>query len=278
MINRIKDIPALRRWYYTSNSPVPISRFRADLASAVARNRQTLAGIEHWLDEDVYRASIFQYGLPNHIRAFIDDPIDNRPTYSDLIAHLAAQIQGLHYLELGPSVGKNFFQVANAVHNAELVAVDIETINPVLEKQLTLIDRQDWPTMAGSKRTGASTHSSYRFNDNRLEYIAGDLFDGATWKRLAGRKFDQIFSDAFHSPDALLMEWEWISKLELMADSRFAMVWDDLNSDEMRQAFYRIAGAIRAKRPSTVVSLELFQGWVGKRERLHPIGIVQVPA
>jgi hypothetical protein len=277
MLQTIKKIPALRRWYQTRNSPIKLSRFKADLAHAVKKNRQSLALVPHWLDEDVYRASIFQYGLPPHIREFIDDPIDESPTYSDLIVHLAGGMRDLRYLELGPSVGKNLFQVAKAVQNSELVAVDIEDINPILEQQLTPKSHVSWTTMPGSKRSALSTQTAYGLDTNNIGYIAGDLFDSATWDRLRGRKFNMIFSDAFHSPEALIVEWENIARLGLLASGPFAMVWDDLTSDGMRQAFYRIATAIRRDRPSALASLELFQGWVGKRESLHPIGIVRGP-
>jgi hypothetical protein len=275
MFQPIKDVPALRRRYYTFNSPVPIARFKPDLVEAVRRNREILATIPRWLDEEVYRRSIFQYGLPSYIRNYIDEPIDASPTYSDLIAYLAGTMSGLRYLELGPSVGKNFLQVGKSVRGAELVAVDIEDINPVLEKQLRFRSRYEWQPMAGSKRTALSTHASYDLDDNAVEYLAADLFDKATWDRLRGRKFNLIFSDAFHSPEALLMEWENVSRLELLADGPFAVIWDDLTSSGMRAAFYSIALAIQRQRPSAVVSLELYQGWVGKHERLHPIGIVR---
>jgi hypothetical protein len=276
MLQAIKDSPALRRWYHTFNAPVKLSRFKVDLEPAVRRNRVSLALMPHWLDDEVYEASIFHYGLPPHIRSFIDEPIDDSPTYSDVIAYLAGQIPNLSYLELGPSIGKNLFQVAKAVQNAELVAVDIEDINPILEKQLTQrMPAETWQTTAGSKRTASSTRTSYLLDSNRVDYMAGDLFDKATWERLRGRKFNLIFSDAFHSPEALDMEWENIARLDLLAEGPFAVVWDDLTSAAMRDAFYRIAAAIQHRRPSVLVSLELFQGWVGKRERLHPIGIVR---
>jgi hypothetical protein len=274
MFQAVKDVPTFRRWYYTHGAPVSISRFRADLSTSVAANRKTLALVPSWLDEEVYRNSIFQYGLPPHIRVFIDDPIDDTPTYSDVIVHLARGIQSLRYLELGPSVGKNFFQVANAVKGAELVAVDIEDINPALERRLAFIDVQTWETAPGSKRARPSTHSVYELGGNRVEYIAGDLFDRATWERLRGRKFNLIFSDAFHSPEALTMEWDHVLRLDLLADGPFAMVWDDLTTAGMRDAFYAIASALARIRPRIKISLELFQGWVGKRERLHPVGIV----
>jgi hypothetical protein len=253
-----------------------VTRFKADLSSSVAQNRRTLALIPKWLDEEVYQNSIFNYGLPPHIRAFIDDPIDNTPTYSDLIVHLARSTNSLRYLELGPSVGKNLFQVASAVQNAELLAVDIEDINPVLAGRLAPLEAHTWETAPGSKRAKPSIHSVYQLGTNRVEYIAGDLFDQATWNRLRGRKFNLIFSDAFHSPEALVMEWGHIQQLDLLADGPLALVWDDLTSPGMRDAFYAIAADVTKIRKGVKVSLELFQGWVGKRERLHPIGIIRV--
>lgn len=278
MLQAIKEIPALRRWYYKLSAPVRFKRFKPDLSRAVRKNRETLNLVSRWIDEDVYQASIFHYGLPPQIRPYIDERIDDTPTYSDLIVHLAGWLGDLRYLELGPSVGKNLFQVAMSVRNAELLAVDIEDINPILESRLTFKSREEWETMPGSKRAGLSTQTAYGLQGNRVEYIAGDLFDRATWDRLRGRKFNLIFSDAFHSADALLIEWENVSRLRLLAEGPFAMVWDDLNSKEMREAFCNIATQIQRDRPSAVVSLELFHGWVGKRERPHPIGIVRDPA
>jgi len=271
----VKDLPALRRWYYTHNAPVPLSRYKADLSQAITQNRRTLALVTHWLDDAVYQASIFQYGLQPHIRAVLDQPIDDSPTYSDLIVHLAREMGALRYLELGPSVGKNLFQVAKAVHGAAIVAVDIEDINPILEQQLSFREMESWPTAPGSKRKALSTRKSYALDDNSIDYIAGDLFDPATWERLRGRSFNLIFSDAFHSPEALAMEWDYICRLELLTTDRFAMVWDDLSTPGMRAAFYQIAGDIRRRRPAAVISLELFAGWVGRSERLHPIGIIR---
>jgi hypothetical protein len=275
MLQAIKEIPALRRWYYKLNASVRFKRFRPDLSRAVRKNRETLRLVSRWIDEDVYQASIFHYGLPPQIRPYIDDQIDDTPTYSDLIVHLAEGLSDLRYLELGPSVGKNLFQVAMAVRDAELLAVDIEDINPILETRLTFKSREAWRTMPGSKRVGLSTQTAYGLDGNRVEYIAGDLFDSATWERLQGRKFNLIFSDAFHSADALLIEWENVSRLRLLAEGPFAMIWDDLNSREMREAFCSIATQIQRDRPSAVISLELLSGWVGKRERPHPIGIVR---
>jgi len=275
MLQAVKDLPALRRWYYTLSAPVKVTRLRLPLESAVRRNRRALAAVSSWIDEDVYQASVFRYGLPPHIRPFIDDPIDESPSYSDLIVHLAMQMGHVRYLELGPSVGKNFFQVAKAVSNAELVAIDIENINPVLERQLTFVGREEWESARDSIRTERSTQTTYTLESNRIDYIAGDLFDRSTWNRLVGRKFNVIFSDAFHSPQGLATEWERILQLELLCDGPVALIWDDLGHAAMRRTFYEIAVNIRQLRPGAQVSLELLQGWVGKRERLHPVGIIR---
>jgi len=275
MIQTIRDIPVLRRWYYASKAPLKLNRFKEELGLAVEKNRGSLALVPNWINEEIYRNSIFQYGLPPQIRPYIDDAIDDSPTYSDVIVHLAGKLRDVRYLELGPSIGKNLFQVGKAVRKAELVAVDIEDINPIFEQLLSFVRREAWDTMPGSKRTARSTETCYQLEGNKLDYIAGDLFDRATWERLRGRKFNLIFSDAFHSPEALHFEWENIANLNLLADGPLAVVWDDLTTDAMRGAFYQIAAAIRHDRPSAQVGIELFQGWVGKHERLHPIGIVQ---
>jgi hypothetical protein len=275
MLRALRKIPAVRRWYYTLRSPVALDRFKPNFDDAIKINRGTLSLVPCWLNDEVYEASIFQYGLPPHIRAFIDDPIDDSPTYTDLIVHLARLLGNLRYLELGPSVGKNLFQVAKAVQDAVLTAVDIEDINPILEQHLERMGTTKWQTVVGSKRVAHSTLSRYKLGNNSVEYIAGDLFDNATWEQLRGKSFNLIFSDAFHSPEALLMEWDNISRLELLGPGPFAMVWDDLTTAGMRRSFYEIAVEVTRRRPGAVVSLELLQGWVGKREELHPIGIIR---
>lgn len=275
MLQRIKDVPAFRRAYYGATSGVALQRYRPVLSAEIRPNRETLSLVPQWIDDATYAGSIFQYGLPPHIRPFIDEPISDAPTYTDLITHLARSIPNLRYLELGPSVGKTFFQVARAARDAELVAVDVEDINPALARLLTPAGREEWPTMACSVRDRPSIQSSYRLGSNKIDYIAGDLFDAATWDRLTGRTFNLIFSDAFHSPDALLMEWRNISERGILAEGPFAMVWDDMYSKGMRSAFYEIARDVMALRPGTIPSLEIYQGWVGKRERDHPIGVLR---
>ena len=275
--------PTLRRLYYHLTSATPYSRLvieKSRLDPIVAANRNTLSKVERWISDETYEASIFQYGLPEYIRGYIDQPLSNKPSYTDLIVYLAGETVGrLSYLELGPSVGKTFLQVASSVRDADMVAVDIEDINPTLASFFEPTGVQTWETTEASKRQRPGRESSFVMDDrgNNIRYVAGDLFHAATWDRLDGSRFNLVFSDAFHSADALLMEWRNLRDRALLSPDGFTMVWDDLTSKSMRGAFDQIAGEMRSiyGADKVTVSLELFQGWVGVNEFLHPIGIVR---
>jgi len=276
--------PALRRLYYKQSLKIDLPRFRvgSDLMKEVsAANRKVLSSVDNWIDDYTYEHSVFGYGLPQSIRPYINDQIDLRPSYSDLLVCLGKGVTGkLRYLELGPSVGKNLLQMLSGTCDGELTAVDIEDVNPALSRRLRMVSVEEWPGMEGSKRIQCGRRTEFEFvpNRNRLSYIAGDLFDPATWQQLRGRTFNLVFSDAFHSGEALRMEWKYISELELLDREGFTMVWDDLTSAEMRNAFEAIVAAMKEKyQPGSVSAhLEFFQGWVGRRAPLHPIGIARL--
>jgi len=62
----------------------------------------------------------------------------------------------------------------------------------------------------------------------KIYYLAGDIYDESCWSKLQGRKFNIIFSDALHIPDAPLYEFKMLKKYNLLAD-KFMIFWDDLN-------------------------------------------------
>ena len=136
--------------------------------------------------------------------------------------------------------------------------------------------------MAGSMRKAPSTLSEYRHeaNGNRVRYLAGDVFDPGAWERLKGQSFNLVFSDAFHSAEALVREWDMIKKLDLLSHDGFVMLWDDLGGRDMRRAFYDVVeemsrnhGLGKAK-----AGIRQYRGWVGANEPYHPMGFIQMPA
>lgn len=108
---------------------------------------------------------------------------------------------------------------------------------------------------------------------NRVDYLSGDIFDPGAWSKLAGRQFNLVFSDAFHSADALRTEADAILSHGLLHPDEVVVVWDDLNG-EMADAFRAICGRFAAARhgcrsTSFVVPLK---GWLGNNWDDHPVG------
>ncbi len=243
------------------------------------KNRASLAAVKCWIADSDYENSIFNYGLPAPVRHLIDASIGDETTYSDLIAFLARDLtRGVRYLEIGVSVGKNFFQMLNQWSEALLVGFDIEDINPVLERHLEKGERVVWETNPGSLRKAPSSLANYAFpqNGNRVRYLAGDVFDEQSWARLTGTSFNLVFSDAYHSADALLAEWQMIKSLQRLDAEEFIFVWDDLGG-EMGQAFNRISGEMREmfRISASETWLGPCRGWLGTNEGYHAVGVVR---
>jgi len=243
----------------------------------VSQNRAALSLIPNWINDQVYERSIFNYGLPRGLKHFINEPISRETTYTDALCHLQSKIKApIRYLELGVSVGKNFFQMANFLKTASLTGFDIEEINPILESQFTektVIAR--WPTMASSMKKGDSSMTEYKFAANKVSYLSGDIFDETSWARLAGMKFNVIFSDAFHSPDALRFEHGMIKRYDLLDRDNFIILWDDLGG-EMTPAFLDIHVQMESDFGLTSRNLAVnrYRGWVGQHEPEHLVGMI----
>ena len=248
----------------------------------VSQNRAALSLIPNWIDEQVYERSIFNYGLPRRVKSLINEPTSREPTYTDAICYLQSKITTpIRYLELGVSVGKNFFQIASFLQNASLTGFDIEEINPILESKFAekaMIAR--WPTVASSMKKADSSMTGYKFHSNQVNYLSGDIFDENTWARLDGMKFNVIFSDAFHSPEALRFEYAMIRRYDLIDRNNFIILWDDLGGD-MTPAFLDILARIESDYGLTSENLAInrYRGWMGQHEQKHLIGIIyKLPA
>lgn len=243
------------------------------------KNRTSLAMVKSWISDSSYENSIYHYGIRPKNRHLIDAAVGDETTLSDLIAFLAKDLtRDVRYLEIGVSVGKNFFQMLNQWNDALLVGFDIENINPVLERYLEKGAGVSWETTEGSPRKSASNLTDYTFKKNRnhVRYLAGDLFDDASWARLAGSTFNLVFSDACHEPNAILREWHLIKSLRLLDEDEFVFVWDDLRG-EMQAAFNEISGDMRQMFhiPASEVWLGRCRGWFGINQGHHEVGVVR---
>ena len=110
------------------------------IQDVVKKNRESLSSVDCFVTDEIYNNSPDNYGLPQHVRHLIDLPINTELTYVDVLMFLKNHLQTKHpkYVEIGVSVLKTFYQVANFLQDSELYAFDINTINPTIT---TLPDR-----------------------------------------------------------------------------------------------------------------------------------------
>lgn len=242
----------------------------AELAGPAAANRRSLQQVGNWIDDKAMAASFFNYGVPGFIKEDINRPIGDPFTYTDLMAFIAKKyFKKINYLEIGVSVGKNFFQMMNALPDAALTGFDIEEINPVLEQHLRLQQRNEWPTPAGSVKKNPSSLKTY---DRQIAYLSADVWDEASWARLKGNKYNIVFSDALHTPQAILYEFKMLEKYGLL-DDRFVIVWDDLVG-KMKNSFFRIIRRYNERYGIKDIYLLEVNGWIGVNEGPHSVGII----
>jgi len=258
-----KDVP------YKSTIP-----FSADaLAGYIRANRQSLQQVDNWIDEAAFLKSYFQYGVPEFLKPVINKPIGDAPTYTDLMVLLAERyFKQVNYLEIGVSVGKNFFQLLNALDNTRFTAFDIEEINPVLAGRLTKGGRTEWDTPAKSIKKNRSSLSEFSFNSKKVSYLSADVWDSNSWAKMEGDQFNLVFSDALHTPEAILFEFEMLVKYGLLAD-KFIIVWDDLVG-KMQKSFFKIIRRYNEVYGIKDIYLLDINGWVGENEGPHSVGII----
>jgi len=268
MINSLKQ---LFRTEIRPKTTIPVAE--GDLRPFITGNRASLGQIDNWIDEKAFASSYFNYGVPDFIRDKINKPINTTPTYTDLMAYIASKyFQSVNYLEIGVSVGKNFYQMQQSLENAELTGFDIEEINPVLEKGLERISKTEWDTPPGSIKKNRSSLTTYHAGNKNIRYLSADVWDENSWAKLEGSKFNLVFSDALHTPEAILFEFEMLVKYQLL-DEKFVIVWDDLVG-KMKKSFYRIIRKYHKAYNLQEINLMSINGWIGEYENAHSVGLI----
>ena len=129
--------------------------------------------------------------------------------------------------------------------------------------------------MPGSIKKNNFSRKQYTFKNNQVEYFSADIWDENTWQKLAGQKFNLIFSDALHDPKAILFEYKMLEKYDLL-DDQFIYFWDDLVGD-MQKAYLKIAQNIKTKYGNSKSTFHLVKvnGWLGQNYPLkHDVGLI----
>lgn len=244
-----------------------------ELNEVIEENRKLLSNVVTWIDDEAFNKSFFQYGVPDYIKTELNKIINNESTYSDYIVFFGRKyFTKVNYFEIGVSVGKNFYQVINGIKVGQFTGFDIEEINPILESKLELTKKNDWQTISNSIKKNNSSFAEYNFQGNKVNYMAADVWDENSWKYLEGNKFNILFSDALHTAEAILFEFEMLVKYNLL-DDKFIIIWDDLVG-EMQNSYFEIIKKYNKKFSLKERYLVNVNGWVGNNELPHTIGII----
>lgn len=241
------------------------------MAPIKQKNRAALHSISTWIDAETLERSVFQYGIPAEHLPKLNLPTDHYTTYTDIIAFLTDRMGApIRYLEVGVSVGKNFWQIANYVENAIITGLDVEELNPTIRDRFECKEREMWTGDPSLLRPQSST-AIYRYHSNTIRYHCMDEFDETGWQRMSGEKFNVYFSDAFHNPEALRFEYQMLKKYNLLDENEFVMIWDDLGG-AMEEVFLEIFNDVLAKGKPVYKYRFITNGWVN--EKNHQIGII----
>ena len=230
------------------------------LEKEIAQNKEALLAVESFIDPETYASSKDFYGLPVYILKHIDKTYNKYPTYSDLILYLLNSFsKSPKYIEVGVSVLKNLYLISSGKSGLEIFAYDINKINPVVEKYLQLEESKD-------------NIKKYTHNANKISYFQGDVFETEDLQKFKNliKKVDFIFSDAHHSYEGLMSEYENLIKDIL--NEEFIVYYDDLSGDLLK-AFIEISQKL-SKSHKVFTFTFLINGWIGNHEKMHRNGII----
>ena len=229
----------------------------------VVKNRIKLFKLGKFIDIDEINKSDDMYGVWKNVNN-LNKFLGFRLTNIDLIQFLSTLLsQKVVYTEIGVSVLKNFYLMANFLNKSKLYAFDINDIYKPMEKKLKFINK-----------SGIKT--KYLLDSNEIIYFKGNVFssdDLISFSDEFKKKTNLIYSDADHTEKGLMFEYEYFYKLVL--DEEFILYFDDINSKTM-PGFLKILEKIRTERPSSNISGYTFwiNGWMGKNENQHRNGII----
>ncbi len=224
-----------------------------ELFKIITKNRHYLKTINKFLPEVHYSQN--DYGVQRRIYNDLEKEIVRLPTYSDFLIFLINELfkKNINYLEIGVSVLKNYLQINNGISDSNIVGFDLNEINPNF-KNLDKIQK----------------------NNNNLIYFKGSVLnkdDTKIFNEFFVEKFDLIFSDALHEPEAIRSEFELIIKNNLK--EKFLIYYDDLDFAGIEEEIGKIRKDLENHIDQKInfYTLKIY-GWIGQNEKLHKNGIL----
>jgi len=229
----------------------------------VARNRLKLFKLGNFIDINEVNKSNDMYGVWKNVNN-LNKFLGFRLTNIDLIQFLSTLLsQKIIYTEIGVSVLKNFYLMANFLKKGKLYAFDINDIYKPMEDKFKLVNKTE-------------VKSNYLLGNNEIIYFKGDVFssdDLIAFSQEFKEKTNLVYSDADHTERGLMFEYEYFYKLVL--DQEFILYFDDINSKTM-PGFLKILENLRTEKPHLKINGYTFwiNGWMGKNENQHRNGII----
>lgn len=242
------------------------SNKNTELLSIIKKNREVVNGGRIFLSETEYELN--NYGIPGHIFLKLNKDINQFPTYSDLFIFFSKYLEKqVSYLEIGVSVLKNFLQLNANLNSANLFAYDI---NPIVPTHKYIFNK---------KNSEEYSNIYLGFNEkqkNELVYFQGSVLERKDTnnfnKYINNKKFNFIFSDALHEPDAVFQEYENLIKNNL--DDEFILYFDDLDFEGLDTTVQNIYHELKKEYKNLYFTTFYVNGWIGQHEKLHKNGII----
>jgi len=103
-----------------------------------------------------------------------------------------------------------------------------------------------------------------------------DVFEPQGWKHIEDSQFNFIFSDGFHSGDAVWTEFQRWTELNIFNKTEFIIWYDDIDSGNIQDYFCKIAVEMQDRYGLTDDNVLIFKvnGWMGKNEFQHTNAII----
>jgi len=242
---------------YHSKSNIP--KKNIEFKNIINKNRDTLKKYSVLIREDQFKKN--NYGMSNEIFQKMNFTINESPTYTDLIIFLSRFLEkvNINYLEIGVSVLKNYIQIINSLRNANIIAYDINPVNPNFDY---LYNKEEKKMKMGT------------FEDNQIYYFEGSVTeenDFKLFKDHINKKFNIIFSDAMHTPEGIRSEFDNLIKDNL--DDRFILYYDDLDFKGLEEEVSKIYKEINVSQKCNFYTFYI-NGWVGQYEIMHKNGVI----
>ena len=269
----------------------------SDISKVHQQNRCILNKVRNWIIRSDWENAVFNYGLPASIYDVVGNDVGPKVTLSDLVSYLATQFgEDTHYMEMGVSVGKTLYQVLGIACQADIIAFDIEKINPTFEKILEpyFIESKIEENIQGHDFGNKKNYESFKKDDcsltkykldlrnNGFHYLNCDEFDRLGWKRLKELvsgfpkrpTLQVVFSDALHTFEAVRFEVEQVLSYELLDRENFAYVWDDASFSIQSFCDKIVKYASDAVKNRITCASGRLPGWQGINERNHQVALV----